>query len=182
MGRNGSQVGRPDPRRAAPGLDTAYSGAMLTLLLTGVIGLMAEQPPLDQVAWLGGCWQSAAGPRVVTEMWMPADGGVMIGGGRTVVAGKARAFEHLRLRADGDALVYTAIPSGQRETDFRSTAVSATGFTVENLAHDFPQRIVYTRTGDAAFTARVEGPGPNGPRGFDLAFRRVPCESGTPPK
>ncbi len=103
----------------------------------------------------------------------------MIGAGRTVVAGQVRTFEHLRLRADGEALVYTAIPSGQRETDFRSTAVSATGFTVENLGHDFPQRIVYTRTGDAAFTARVEGPGKNGPRGFDLAFRRVPCESGS---
>ncbi len=153
---------------------------MLTLLLTGVLGLTAAPPQLDQLAWLGGCWQSTAGTRVVAEMWMPADGGLMIGAGRTVVAGQARAFEHLRLRADGEAIVYTAVPSGQRETDFRSTAVSATGFTVENLAHDFPQRIVYTRTGDAAFTARVEGPGANGQRGFDLAFRRVPCETGTP--
>jgi hypothetical protein len=155
---------------------------MLTLLLAGVAVLTAAQPPLDRVAWLGGCWQSTAGSRVVAEMWMPADGGLMIGAGRTIVAGQARAFEHLRIRADGEALVYTAMPAGQRETDFRSTATSATGFTVENLGHDFPQRIIYTRTGDAAFTARVEGPGKDGPRGFDLAFRRVPCESGTPPK
>ncbi len=152
---------------------------MLTLMLAGVMGLTAAQPQLDRLAWLGGCWQSTAGTRVVAEMWLPADGGLMIGAGRTVVAGQARTFEHLRLRADGEALVYTAIPSGQRETDFRSTTVTPTGFTVENPAHDFPQRIVYTRTGDAAFTARVEGPGPNGPRGFDLAFRRVPCESGS---
>lgn len=154
---------------------------MLTLLLAGVAVLAAAQTPLDQVTWLGGCWQSTAGSRVVAEMWMPADGGLMIGAGRTVVAGQARAFEHLRIRADGEALVYTAMPSGQRETEFRSTTTSATGFTVENLAHDFPQRIIYTRTGDAAFTARVEGPGKDGPRGFDLSFRRVPCESGTPP-
>lgn len=160
---------------------------MLTLVLAGVMALTAAQPQLDRLAWLGGCWQSTAGTRVVAEMWLPAlpaeasaaagDGGLMIGAGRTVVGGQARAFEHLRIRADGDALVYTAMPSGQRETEFRSTATSATGFTVENLAHDFPQRIVYTRAGDEAFTARVEGPGPHGPRGFDLAFRRVPCES-----
>jgi hypothetical protein len=156
---------------------------MLTLLLAGVTVLVAAQPQLDRLAWLSGCWQSTAGTRVVDEMWLPAAGGLMLGAGRTVVAGQVRTFEHLRLRADGDALVYTAIPSGQRETDFRSTTVSAKGFTVENLAHDFPQRIVYTRTDDAAFTARVEGPGPNGPRGFDLAFRRVPCENeGPPPK
>jgi hypothetical protein len=154
---------------------------MLTLILGGVMGLTVAAAQLDRLAWLGGCWQSTAGTRVVAEMWLPADGGLMLGVGRTVVAGQARSFEYLRLRADGDALVYTAIPSGQRETDFRSTTTSETGFTVENLAHDFPQRIIYTRTGDAAFTARVEGPGPNGPRGFDLAFRRVPCENGTPP-
>jgi hypothetical protein len=111
---------------------------MLTLLLAGVAVLTAAQPPLDRVAWLGGCWQSTAGSRVVAEMWMPADGGLMIGAGRTIVAGQARAFEHLRIRADGEALVYTAMPAGQRETDFRSTATSATGFTVENLAPRLP--------------------------------------------
>lgn len=151
---------------------------MLAWLLAGVMSIAAAPSPLDQLAWLGGCWQSTAGNRTVVEMWLPPDGGLTVGAGRTVVAGQARAFEHLRLRADGEAIVYTAIPSGQTETDFRSTAVSATGFTVENRAHDFPQRIVYTRTSDDAFTARVEGPGKDGLRGFDLAFRRIPCEAG----
>lgn len=152
-------------------------------LLASVMSIGAAPSPLDQLAWLGGCWQSTAGTRVVVEMWLPPDGGLMLGASRTVATGQARAFEHLRIRSEGDAIVYTAIPSKQVETDFRSTEVSATGFTVENRAHDFPQRIVYTRTSDDAFTARVEGPGQNGLRGFDLAFRRIPCESvGDAPK
>lgn len=99
----------------------------------------------------------------------------MVGASRTVAGDRARAFEHLRLRADGERLVYTAIPSGQTETDFRSTAVSDSAFTVENLEHDFPQRIIYRRTAPDALHVRVEGPGPSGPRGFDLVFRRVEC-------
>jgi hypothetical protein len=136
--------------------------------------------PLDRLAWLGGCWESATDERVTVEMWLPPAGGLMVGASRTVAGDEARAFEHLRLHIDGATLVYTAIPSGQKETDFRSTAVHEAGFTVENLAHDFPQRIVYTRTGPDAMTARVEGPARDGgTRGFDIAYRRAACEVAT---
>ncbi|MCL4811398.1 MAG: hypothetical protein KJ061_02885 [Vicinamibacteraceae bacterium] len=149
----------------------------------GVARAAAAAPassPLDKLAWLGGCWESATDRRVTVEMWLPPAGGLMVGASRTVAGGEARSFEHLRLRADGDTLVYTAIPSDQQETDFRSTAVHEHGFTVENLAHDFPQRIVYTRTGADTVNARVEGPGRDGAtRGFDLAYRRVACEVAT---
>ena len=141
---------------------------------------IAASSPVDRLAWLGGCWESATDTRVTVEMWLPPAGGLMVGASRTVARGEARAFEHLRLRADGATFVYTAIPSGQKETDFRSTAVHDAGFTVENLAHDFPQRIVYTRTSPDAMTARVEGPASDGgTRGFDIAYRRVACELAT---
>jgi hypothetical protein len=157
---------------------------MRTIYLMAAVALGAlpagAQSPLDQLGWMGGCWQSGSGGRETLEMWMPPAGGLMVGASRTVAGGRARAFEHLRLRAAGDTLVYTAIPSGQKETAFRSTSVSADGFTVENLQHDFPQRIIYRRGSADAMTARVEGPGPNGPRGFDIAFRRVACEGAKP--
>jgi len=148
------------------------------LLLLASTSTAIAQSPIDLVQWLGGCWTSASGQRVIGEMWLPPAGGLMVGAGRTVVADEARGYEHLRLRADGPHLVYTAIPSGQNETDFRSTAVSDSGFTVENLEHDFPQRISYQRTGPGTMVVRVEGPGPSGSRGFEIAFRRVECAPG----
>lgn len=154
---------------------------MRTLLLLFLAGAYADataQAPLDRLRWLGGCWENASSDRVTVEMWLTPAGGLMVGGSRTVVGDRARAYEHLRLRADGEGVVYTAIPSGQAETDFRSTTVTDSGFTVENPAHDFPQRITYRRTGPDAMTARVEGPGPTGPRGFDIPFRRIPCGGG----
>jgi hypothetical protein len=151
---------------------------ILSLVVFLLQGSAPAESPLDQLAWLGGCWQSSSGERVIEEMWLRPVGGLMIGAGRTTVGGQARSYEHLRLRAEGEVLVYTAIPSGQTETHFRSTAVSASGFAVENRSHDFPQRIAYTMTGTDAFTARVEGPGSNGAtRGFDIMFRRVACAS-----
>lgn len=150
------------------------------LLLCVATGTAVAQSPLDRLGWLGGCWESASGSRVTVEMWLPPDGALMVGASRTVVRGQARAYEHLRLRADGEDVVYTAIPSGQAETDFRSTVLSDSAFTVENPDHDFPQRIRYRRTAPDALHVRVEGPGPDGPRGFDLVFRRMECVAEPP--
>ena len=130
---------------------------------------------LSELGWLAGCWELRTARRTTVEMWMPPDGGLMLGASRTVAGGIAREFEHLRLHQRGDTITYTAIPSGRRETSFRATHVSDAGFTVENPAHDFPQRIIYTRRGADSLIARVEGPGENGTRGFDLPMKRVVC-------
>lgn len=139
----------------------------------------ADTLAVDLPGWLAGCWESRTGDRVTFEMWSPAAGDLMVGAGRTVVGGSARAFEHLRIQGTPDGLVYTAIPSGQTETDFTSTSVTADGFVVENPEHDFPTRITYRRVGEDAYTAQIEGPGEDGSMGgFGIAFTRVACEVG----
>lgn len=130
---------------------------------------------LSQLGWLAGCWELRTARRTTVEMWMPPDGGLMLGASRTVASGIAREFEHVRIQQRADTITYIAIPSGQRETSFGATHVSDSSFTVENPAHDFPQRIIYTRRGADSLVARVEGPGENGTRGFDLPMQRVDC-------
>lgn len=72
------------------------------------------------------------------------------------------------------ALVYTAIPSGQRETEFTSTIVSDTLLVFENLQHDFPQRLACYGKGADSIVARVEGPRAGGTtRGFSIPMRRA---------
>jgi hypothetical protein len=138
--------------------------------------LAAQADPLQQLGWLGGCWELRRGDRTTLEMWMPPAGGLMLGASRTTVSGALREFEHVRLRVQDGRVVYTALPSGQREASFTSVAVSDSGFTVENLEHDFPQRIIYRRRGADSLVARIEGPGPSGPRGIDFLMRRAACE------
>lgn len=134
--------------------------------------------PTERVRWLAGCWEQRAGTRVTLEMWMPPDGGLMLGGSRTVIGGRVREYEHIRLADVDGQLVYTALPSGQREASFTSVQVSDSGFVVENRQHDFPQRIDYRRRGADSLVARVEGPGrePGSTRAFEVAMRRVTCD------
>ncbi len=139
----------------------------------------AAADPLQTVKWMAGCWEQRAGERVATEMWMPPAGGMMVGGSRTVARGAARAYEHLRITAVEGKLVYTAVPSGQKETAFTSAVVGAAADSIvfENPAHDFPTRITYRRMGADSLVARVEGPGQGGAmRGFVVAMRRVSCQ------
>ena len=139
--------------------------------------LQAQQStPIDRAGWLAGCWEMRAGNRVSFEMWMPPAGGMMMGASRTTVAGKTREYEQLRLWAAGDTLVYTALPSGQSQSDFRSTSVSSTSLVFENPTHDFPRKITYRRVGADSIVARVEGPGrDNATRGFAVPMRRASC-------
>src|SRR5688500_8084073 len=111
---------------------------VLLLMASGFAGVGAQQSsPIERAAWLAGCWELRAGNRVIMEMWMPPAGGVMLGASRTTVGGVVREFEHLRISARGDTLVYTALPSGQRETDFKASAADHQVLAFENRAHDF---------------------------------------------
>lgn len=144
-----------------------------TLAAAGVPLAGQSRVPAGSLGWLAGCWELRQGARVTLEMWMPPAGGLMLGASRTTVNGQMREFEQLRLAWQRDTLVYTALPSGQQETSFRTTIVSDSGFTVENPTHDFPQRIRYRKRGADSLVARIEG----GPRGIDFPMRRVACEA-----
>jgi Domain of unknown function (DUF6265) len=136
-------------------------------VLPAVLAGQAVQPP----AWLAGCWEQRTGNRESLEMWMPPAGGLMLGASRTLVNGAVREYEQLRIVVDSGKLMYTATPSGQQTASFTSTRVTDSSFTVENLQHDFPQRIIYRRHGADSLIARVEGAA----RGFDYPMRRSSC-------
>jgi hypothetical protein len=76
----------------------------------------------------------------------------------------------------GGKLVYAAAPSGQTAAEFTSVLVSDSAVTFENLAHDFPQRVIYRRNAADSVIARVEGVRKGRVRGIDFACRRVPCQ------
>lgn len=135
--------------------------------------------PLSHAAWLAGCWAAEGKDAGSQENWMAPVGGTMIGMSRTVRAGKTIEFEFIRISTNSEGqLAYTATPSGQREATFVARSIGAGELVFENPAHDFPQRIIYRRTGEQTFLARIEGM-----RGGTLAvvnfpMRRMACEVG----
>lgn len=155
-----------------------YQFAAILLAGSALAGFRAAIPissPIEQARWLAGCWELNRGSRTGFEMWMPPAGGVMLGASRTVAGGIVVEWERLQLSEQDGKLVYTSLPSGQTEASFVSTTVTDSSFTVENPQHDFPQRIIYRRLGADSLIAHIEGPGPNGNRGFDFPMRRASC-------
>ena len=104
-------------------------------------------------------------------------GGTMLGMGRTVRGDSTVEWEHLRIAAEGDTLVYHAIPSGQEPAAFRAISVSSDAVTFEDKTHDFPQRVIYRRAGADSLYARVEGTMQGRERGIDFRYQRANCSS-----
>ena len=135
----------------------------------------AQAPPrATDLAFLAGCWALERGGRTVEEHWLAPAGGSLLGVGRTVGGGKTLEFEFLQIREEDNGLFYVAKPSNQPEASFKLTAHSADSVTFENPTHDFPQRIIYRRSGDALF-ARTEGTTNGRTRGVDFPYTRTAC-------
>ena len=131
----------------------------------------AAPPRVEQLAWLSGSWEGTAGKASLEEHWTDAKGGTLFGVSRTIVGGKTVAFEFLRIEARADGIFYVAQPGGRAPTDFKLTKLEGQSAVFENLAHDFPQRIIYRKNADGTLDARVEGERDGQLSGQDFRFR-----------
>lgn len=134
--------------------------------LPAVLGLCLAIPAAragdtPSLAWISGHWCTESGATTVEELWLPPQGGVAIGLGRTYMQDRTTGFEYLRIVDVGGVPTYVAQPGGRPPTDFRMTASGEQWIRFENPSHDFPQRIEYRREGDALH-AETAGPGENG--------------------
>lgn len=119
--------------------------------------LSSKGDALADLGFLAGAWVARDEHETTLEQWSNADGGTMLGHGRTVRDGKQTFFESLRIERRGAITVYVAQPSGGAPTEFTRVASSAPQSVVfENLQHDWPKRITYTRVGNE-LRARAEG-------------------------
>jgi hypothetical protein len=99
----------------------------------------------------------------------------MKGGSRSFADTVETGGERLRVTMRDGKLVYHAHPSSQSAQSFTATAVSPTEATFENLAHDFPQRIIYARRGADSLLARIEGDREGRQQPITFAFRSIDC-------
>jgi hypothetical protein len=147
---------------------------MMTLLFTACTALpaFASQDTLEKLGWLQGCWAAEGAERGTGEQWMAPAGGTMLGMSRTVRKGRTVEFEFMRIVQDADGrLTFIAQPSGQPTASFPLARHDGDRFVFENPAHDFPQRVIYSRAGETGLHARIEGRG----KGIDFPMTRMAC-------
>lgn len=113
-------------------------------------------PPLAGLSWLEGVWRGGSASLETEERWTSSEGGMMFAVNRSFSGGRVVHFEFLRIAADAQGVALFAQPRGKPPTRFQKVAQTPGSVTFENLSHDFPQRIVYLRRGDA-LEVRAEG-------------------------
>ena len=144
-------------------------------LLSASWPVIAADASIDDASWLTGCWSGGEGDTRSEEHWMAPDGGTMIGMNRTVRGNETVAYELVRIVETGaESLAYIASPSGQATTRFDLVRAGDDELVFENLAHDFPQRILYRRLDRDRIVARIEDE--SGARAVDFPLHRKRCD------
>jgi len=149
------------------------------IVFPGSVAGQEQKASADGLGWMAGCWELNArgGAMVISEQWMKPAGGTLIGMSRTVSGGKTVAYEFIRIVTDAEGISYVAKPSSSKdETVFKIAKSSPTELVFENLAHDFPQRIIYRNGGTDSLNARIEGTKGGKLSGMDIPMKRVKCE------
>ncbi len=149
---------------------------LLAILMSAAIlsapAAPAAEPDLAAVSWMAGNWRLES-PNVTTEeQWMEPAGKLMLGMSRTT-SKRGSFFEFLRVEARADGIYYVAQPKGNPPTDFKLVRHTAQEAVFENLAHDFPKRIIYRLDSANELTARVEGDASSKEQAEESKYMRV---------
>jgi hypothetical protein len=118
--------------------------------------VLPDKAVIGDLKWLAGHWRGEVEGRTTEESWLAPEGGMMLAVNRSISKTGHGSFEFLRIAETPDGLVYFASPSGQPPTQFPLKSLVKNEIIFENLKHDFPQRIIYRRSGDR-LTGRIEG-------------------------
>jgi hypothetical protein len=91
------------------------------------------------------------------EHWIQPAGGMMLGVSRTVAGGRTVSFEFLRIESRADGTFYVAQPQGRPPVEFKLTQRAENRAVFENLQHDHPKIIRYSKEVDGSLHAEIEG-------------------------
>lgn len=137
---------------------------------------------IDALGWLEGCWRGTVNQREFREYWLPLKGDMIVGAGHTVMQGKTKDVEFMRVEARPDGVYYVVVTSGKPESSFKLTGIiddgNGTEFTFVGGGDEFPQRILYRHASEGWLYASVEGKLNGEDRKVTYPMRRIICESG----
>ena len=142
-------------------------------ILTAASTLAAAQSPTAaDLAWMNGSWVQEGASEKVSETWLGPGNGVLVGVNLTTWTTGRKSYEFLRIADTPTGPSYFASPGGRAPVEFKLKESAAQRVVFENATHDFPQRILYWRDGDA-LVARIEGTAKGKERSEEWRFTRA---------
>ena len=157
--------------RYATSVLTVVAG--LTAIAHGQSAPKSSPPPLAAISFMSGCWRGpSANGATIEEQYTESADNMVIGMTRYVRGNRVVMFEFTTIERTDSSFVMTPRPRGNKSDAFPLKELTDGRAVWENLAHDFPQRIIYARGADGSLVARIEGNTPQGPRHSEWTMRR----------
>ena len=147
--------------------------ALAALLLCATAARAQPAEPLARFRFMAGLWAETKDGVVTREAWMPPLGEAMAGATQTNRPGRPPAIEHAKITIEAAGVTYTAIVPGQTPTPFVLKPGGPNEAVFENLARDFPQRVIYRACGPD-LCARIEGTMDGKLQSQEWRYRRAP--------
>ena len=115
---------------------------------------------IEKVKWLMGVWENKTQRGSIYESWTTVNKMEISGKSFVVKEGDTMVFENIRIVEEADNLFYIPIVKNQNEglpVRFAMTSLTDTNMVFENPAHDFPQKISYTKINADSLVAMISG-------------------------
>ena len=115
---------------------------------------------LATMDWLLGNWENKLPEGNLSESWEKKDDSTFVGHSYFIKEKDTMSIESIELLQKGEDLFYIPTVKGQnndKPVTFKLTTATAMEFTFGNLAHDYPQKIVYKKAGPNDLIATISG-------------------------
>jgi Domain of unknown function (DUF6265) len=127
---------------------------------------------LSSIAWLAGNWVQKGAAGIVRERWSGPYADTLLGVGVTTKGETLSSYEFVRIAKTQTGVSYFASPNAAPPTEFKAIELCASRAVFENKAHDFPQRVIYTKGANGTLNARIEGTLNGKAAGQDWSYTR----------
>ena len=125
---------------------------------------------IEKLSWMTGTWNQTREGETVQESWLGPRGKMMAAVNLTSSTRRGTSFEYLRIVDTTSGLAYFASPRGKPPVEFKLKELGDKRVVFENLANDFPHRVMYWMEPDGAMNARIEGTMQGKARGMEWRF------------
>lgn len=116
--------------------------------------------PINRAAWLIGAWENKSARGILYESWVRRDDSTFAGKSYFLKEKDTVILETVYIGQRHADLFYIPTVKGQNNEQpvtFTLTSSSDTQLVFENAAHDFPQKITYTRISSDSLLAEISG-------------------------
>lgn len=132
-----------------------------------VLGIMClsswgylQKNPIQYANWLIGTWENKNAKGSIFETWQQISQIKLSGKSYKIKGSDTIVFENIQLVQENDDLFYVPVVHGQNDglpVRFALKNITPEEMTFENLGHDFPQKIQYTKIGFDSLHAEISG-------------------------